>query len=291
MAKDLFDTYDSVKTLFGTAKEILEFDLADACFNGPEDLLKQTNITQPAIFTHSVALSNLLKEKKYVADMVAGHSLGEYSALYFASVFSFEDGLRLVKVRGDLMQKAGEISEGTMAAIMGLSSDVLNELCEEASVAGVVRVANFNSPIQTVISGAVSGVEKAMEIAKQKGAKRVVPLVVGGAFHSPLMEFAIEGLSEALESANLTDAAVPVYSNVTAAPVTKASEIKELLLKQLTSPVNWTTGISNMISDGAKSFWEVGPGTVLTGLLKRINRDIASKNINSQESVDTLDNE
>ncbi len=279
MAQDLYKQFDDVKQTYKKAGEILGFDLAEICFNGPEEELKQTRVTQPAIFVHSAALVKLLFEKNSKPEMAAGHSLGEYSALYAAAALTFEDGLRLVKVRAELMQKAGEINEGTMAAFIGLQEDVVAEVCENASSAGVVQVANFNSPGQVVISGSIAGVNQAIEIAKEKGAKRAIPLVVGGAFHSPLMEYASEGLQKALTEVEIKPAKFPVYSNVHAKPITQPNEIRQLLAEQLTSPVRWMKIIQNMIQDGASEFYEVGPGSVLRGLLRRINREVTGKSI------------
>lgn len=288
MANDLYDNFDQVRDLYRTANEILEFDLAQVCFQGPEEALKQTRLTQPAIFVHSAALNHLVRERDLAADMAAGHSLGEYSALHSAGALTFEDGLRLVKLRAELMQTAGEMNAGTMAAVIGLNAATLQRVCDEASGAGIVGVANFNSPSQIVISGSTAGVERAMAIAKESGAKRVVPLVVGGAFHSLLMEYAAAGLGEGLDRVQIENGAVPVYSNVTARPVTDAKEIRRLLLKQLTRPVRWMEIIENMIADGATEFYEIGPGSVLTGLLRRICREVTGKTINSVESLESL---
>ncbi|MCH8954579.1 ACP S-malonyltransferase [candidate division KSB1 bacterium] len=285
MAKDLYDHFEDVKQTYENANQILGFDLADICFNGPEEKLRQTRVTQPAIFVHSTVLVKLLFEKKSKPEMAAGHSLGEYSALYAAEALTFEDGLRLVKVRAELMQKASELNEGTMAAFIGLQEDVVAEVCETASSVGVVQVANFNSPGQVVISGSVAGVNRAIEIAKEKGAKRAIPLVVGGAFHSPLMEYASEGLQKALAEVEIRPASMPVYSNVHAKPVTQPDEIKQLLAEQLTSPVRWVEIVESMIQDGATEFHEVGPGSVLTGLLRRINREVTGKSIDKLENL------
>ncbi len=285
MAKDLYDHLEDVKQTYENANQILGFDLADICFNGPEEKLRQTRVTQPAIFVHSTVLVKLLFEKNSKPEMAAGHSLGEYSALYAAEALTFEDGLRLVKVRAELMQKASELNEGTMAAFIGLQEDVVAEVCETASSVGVVQVANFNSPGQVVISGSVAGVNRAIEIAKEKGAKRAIPLVVGGAFHSPLMEYASEGLQKALAEVEIRPASMPVYSNVHAKPVTQPDEIKQLLAEQLTSPVRWVEIVESMIQDGATEFHEVGPGSVLTGLLRRINREVTGKSIDKLENL------
>lgn len=287
MAKDLYDHFEDVKQTYENANQILGFDLADICFNGPEEKLRQTRVTQPAIFVHSTVLVKLLFEKNSKPEMAAGHSLGEYSALYAAEALTFEDGLRLVKVRAELMQKASELNEGTMAAFIGLQEDVVAEVCETASSVGVVQVANFNSPGQVVISGSVAGVNRAIEIAKEKGAKRAIPLVVGGAFHSPLMEYASEGLQKALAEVEIRPANMPVYSNVHAKPVTQPDEIKQLLAEQLTSPVRWVEIVESMIQDGATEFHEVGPGSVLTGLLRRINREVTGKSIDKLENLQT----
>jgi [acyl-carrier-protein] S-malonyltransferase len=217
--------------------------------------------------------------------MVAGHSLGEYSALVYAGALSFEDGLKIVRLRGELMQRAGELQPGTMAAVVGLESSVLESVCTEASAEGIVQCANFNSPGQIVISGSVSGVKKAMELAKARGAKLVKELVVSGAFHSPLMEYAVEGLSKALDAITINDAIIPVYANVTAKPVTKATEIRHLLKDQLTKPVRWEESIKNMVADGAKKFVEVGPGKVLQGLVKRIDADVEVSGVDKHSDV------
>lgn len=285
MAKDLYDHFEDVKQTYENANQILGFDLADICFNGPEEKLRQTRVTQPAIFVHSTVLVKLLFEKNSKPEMAAGHSLGEYSALYAAEALTFEDGLRLVKVRAELMQKASELNEGTMAAFIGLQEDVVAEVCETASSEGVVQVANFNSPGQVVISGSVAGVNRAIEIAKEKGAKRAIPLVVGGAFHSPLMEYASEGLQKALTEVEIKPANIPVYSNVHAKPIAQPKEIRQLLAEQLTSPVRWMKIIENMIQDGASEFYEVGPGSVLRGLLRRINREVTGKSIDKLENL------
>lgn len=275
MGKDLFDTFPRAKEIFEQANEILDFDLKSVCFEGPNEELKQTRITQPAIFVHSIIVTKLLAGRNVTPAMAAGHSLGEYSALVAAGAMKFEDGLRIVKQRGELMQYAGEKQPGTMAAIIGLSGEEVIEICKEASCSGIVEAANFNSPLQIAISGSHEGIAKASELAKQKGAKKVKPLVVSGAFHSPLMESAQQELKAALEEIDIQTAKFPVYANVTAKPVKKADEIRELLYKQLTHPVRWVETIENMISDGVTEFYEVGPGKVLAGLVKRINRGYA----------------
>lgn len=288
MAKDLYQHFAAVRELYSKAKEILEYDLAAISFEGPEDELKQTRLTQPAIFVHSAVLTQLLFNKEIKPNMAAGHSLGEYSALCAAGALTFEDALRLVRIRAELMQKAGEANPGTMAAVIGLESEYVKTICEEASSAGIVQAANFNSPFQVVISGSIRGVEKAMELAKQKGARRVTPLVVSGAFHSPLMESARSGLDRALQEVNIKEGRIPVYSNVTASPVTKPDAIKHCLREQLTRPVRWVEIIQNMIKDGATEFYEIGPGNVLTSLLKRINREVVGKPVGNLENLEKI---
>lgn len=267
MGKDLCEQFPEAKKFFDEADAVLGFSLSKICFEGPEEELKQTKNTQPAIFLHSVALWNILKPSD--ASMVAGHSLGEYSALVAAGSISFVDAIKLVRLRGELMQKAGKENPGTMAAVVGLEPNIVTEVCSAASAAGIVQPANFNSPGQIVISGSVAGVRKAMELAKERGAKLVKELVVSGAFHSPLMQSAKDKLKEALDRTTINDAKIPVYANVTAKTVTKADEIRRLLFEQVTSPVRWEESITNMSADGATKFVEVGPGKVLQGLVKR----------------------
>lgn len=265
MAADCTDP--GSRELIASADRLLGASLSTICFEGPEDTLRQTQNTQPAIFLHSMVITRLVTHLQ--PDMVAGHSLGEYSALVVAGALSFEDGLRLVRLRGELMQRAGEEQRGTMAAVVGLSAEATESACREASSTGVVQPANFNSPGQIVISGSVEGVHKAMELARTAGAKMVKELVVSGAFHSPLMESARDGLREGLERIRFQDARIPVYANVTAEPVRRAADIKELLYQQLTSPVRWEQTVQNMVRDGATEFYEIGPGKVLQGLVKR----------------------
>jgi [acyl-carrier-protein] S-malonyltransferase len=280
MGKNLFEQSPVARQLYGRADELMGYSLSAICFEGPEERLKQTNVTQPAIFLHSVVLSRLLEHPD--AAMAAGHSLGEYSALVYAGAMSFEDGLNLVKLRGELMQQAGERDRGTMAAVVGLQAGILTAICREAEAEGVVQCANFNSPGQIVISGSVAGVKKAMELAKARGAKLVKELVVSGAFHSPLMEGAREGLRTALETSTIRDAKVPVYANVSARPVQQAGEIRRLLEEQLTSPVRWEESVVRMIGDGAAAFVEIGPGKVLQNLVKRID---GSVNVSGIETI------
>jgi [acyl-carrier-protein] S-malonyltransferase len=290
MAKDLFDSFPLVQEIFKKANEILGFDLAEVCFNGPEDKLKQTFITQPAIFTHSYVLTVLLK-KKLTAEYTAGHSLGEYSALVYAGALDFEGGLKLVKLRGELMQKAGEMQKGTMAAILGLDEEPILEICKEASSEGIVQVANFNSPGQIVISGSIEGVKRAMVLAKERKAKLAKELVVHGAFHSPLMEPAKEKLKVALDDTEFNSLMIPVYTNVTGealTPVSSTDEIKESLFNQLTLSVRWEQSIKNMIKDGADEFIELGPGKVLQGLVKRISDKVEIRGFDKVADLDSI---
>ncbi|MFA7290394.1 MAG: ACP S-malonyltransferase [Melioribacteraceae bacterium] len=272
MAKDLYKNSGDAKLLIESAEEIMGIKISDVMFNGPEEALKQTDITQPAIFIHSMALSNLLKSIK--PDMTAGHSLGEYSALVEAGAIQYNEAVSLVRLRGSAMLKAGIEQPGTMAAILGMDKAKLEEICASVENEFIVQCANFNSPGQIVISGSVEGVKKAMEIAKSNGAKLVKELVVSGAFHSPLMFSAIEKLESKLEHTVIEDAKIPVYTNVTAKPVTSKEEIKSNLSKQLSAAVQWEDTIINMIEDGATDFYEIGPGKVLQGLVKRINPNV-----------------
>ncbi len=267
MGKDLAAASPEAARIFDEADDILGFALSKVCFEGPDEELRQTKNTQPAIFLHSVVCSKLYKGER--PSMAAGHSLGEYSALVYAGALTFRDGLMLVRLRGELMQQAGIDQPGTMAAVVGLEPAVVNQLCGEASSAGVVQAANFNSPGQIVISGSVPGVRKAMELAKTRGAKLVKELSVSGAFHSPLMESARTGLKKALNAAQISKASIPVYANVTAAPVQQPAEIRDLLFRQLTNPVRWEESVKNMAANGASVFVEVGPGKVLQGLVRR----------------------
>jgi [acyl-carrier-protein] S-malonyltransferase len=277
MVSDLYEQNAEARSIIGEADRVLGFSLSKICFEGPEEELRQTRNTQPAIFLHSIVLSKLYRGLP--ATMASGHSLGEYSALVFAKALTFQDGLKLVRLRGELMQKAGTEQLGTMAAVVGLDPAAINEVCSEASAVGVVQAANFNSPGQIVISGSVVGVRKAMEFAKRRGAKLVKELPVSGAFHSPLMESARNGLKNALDATDIHDAQIPVYANVTARPVQKVSEIRELLFRQLTSPVRWEESVANMVADGASTFVEIGPGKVLQGLVKRIAPNVEIRGI------------
>lgn len=270
MGKDLYDNFPIAKTMFENANEILGFSISDVMFNGTADDLKQTKVTQPAVFLHSVISAKTLSE--FRPDMVAGHSLGEFSALVVCGALDFEEALKLVAVRAQAMQKACESIPGTMAAVITLPEDKISEICESCN--GIVVPANYNSKRQVVISGEVSAIEEACLKMKQAGARRALVLPVGGAFHSPLMESARMELAECIESIRFTTPFCPIYQNVTALPTVDPKEIKENLLKQLTSPVRWTHTVENMISDGADEFIEVGPGTVLQGLVGQISSDV-----------------
>jgi [acyl-carrier-protein] S-malonyltransferase len=272
MGKDLYDRSLIARELFEKANSLLGFRITDLMFNGTDEDLKQTKVTQPAIFLHSSILAAVL-EDSFKPEMVAGHSLGEFSALVANKALSFEDGLILVSKRAGAMQKACEISPSTMAAIIGLDDKIVEETC--AAINEIVVPANYNCPGQIVISGSNEGIEKAIDLLKAKGAKMAVKLAVGGAFHSPLMEPARIELEDAIQETHFSKPICPVYQNVTAKPSTDPDEIKANLVAQLTSPVRWTQTIRNMISDGAALFTEVGPGKVLEGLIKKINKDVA----------------
>jgi [acyl-carrier-protein] S-malonyltransferase len=271
MGKDLYENSALAKELFEKANSILGFRITDLMFSGTDEDLKQTKVTQPAIFLHSVILAKTLGNN-FKPDMVAGHSLGEFSALVANAALSFEDGLTLVSKRAIAMQKACEAESSTMAAILGLEDQVVEEVCK--SISEVVVPANYNSPGQLVISGSLAGIDKAIEALSAKGAKRALKLPVGGAFHSPLMEPARKELAEAINSTKFAQPVCPIYQNVNARSVTDPEVIKQNLILQLTAPVRWTQTIQNMITDGATEFIEVGPGKVLQGLAKKINKDI-----------------
>lgn len=272
MGKDLYDNNQEAHDLFEKANEILGFRITDLMFEGTEEDLKQTKVTQPAIFLHSVLLAKSLGDD-FKPSMVAGHSLGEFSALVAAGALSFEEGLRLVSKRAHAMQKACEAQPSTMAAVLALTDEKVEELCAE--VEGVVAPANYNCPGQVVISGTVEAVDAACEKMKVAGAKRALRLKVGGAFHSPLMEPARAELAEAIAATEFNTPVCPVYQNVDAKPHTDPAEIKENLIKQLTSPVRWTQDVQAMIADGADEFIELGPGKVLQGLVSKINKEVA----------------
>lgn len=270
MAKELYDQSPVAKALLDQANEILGFSITDIMFHGTADDLKQTKVTQPAVFLHSVALAKSLGDA-FQPDMVAGHSLGEFSALVANGALAFEDGLRLVYQRALAMQKACEMKPSTMAAVLGLEDAIVEQVC--ASVNGVVVAANYNCPGQLVISGETSAVEVACEKLKEAGAKRALLLPVGGAFHSPMMEPAREELAQAIENTQFQTPICPVYQNVTATAISNPEEIKQNLLIQLTAPVKWTQSVQQMVADGATDFIEVGPGKVLQGLVQKIHKE------------------
>lgn len=270
MGKDLYEN-PMAKELFEKANEIMGFRISDIMFGGTDEELKQTNVTQPAIFLHSVILAKVLGDS-FKPDMVAGHSLGEFSALVAANALSFEDGLRLVVARANAMQKACEIQPSTMAAILGLADEVVEQICAE--IDAVVVPANYNCPGQLVISGSIEGIDLACQKLTEAGAKRALKLNVGGAFHSPLMEPAKLELQAAIEQTQISSPICPIYQNVNAQPTTDPAVIKTNLIAQLTGAVRWTQTVANMIADGATEFVEVGPGNVLQGLVKKVNREM-----------------
>ena len=271
MGKDLYASVPAAKELFEKANEILGFRITDIMFEGTDEELKQTFVTQPAVFLHSVIMAKALGEE-FKPDMVAGHSLGEFSALVAAGALDFEDGLRLVAKRAAAMQQACEAQPSTMAAVLGLDDKVVEDICAE--VDGVVVAANYNCPGQLVISGSIEAVDAACERLKAAGARRALRLPVGGAFHSPLMEPAKVELQAAIEAASFKAPICPVYQNVDAKPYTDPEQIKANLIAQLTAPVRWTYIVQNMLADGADSFVELGPGAVLQGLIKKVSRDV-----------------
>lgn len=272
MGKDLYEQSSLAKEYFEKANEILGFRITDLMFDGTAEDLRQTKVTQPAVFLHSVISAFVLGDD-FDPDMVAGHSLGEFSALVAAKALTFEDGLKLVSKRAMAMQKACELEESTMAAVLGLNDDIVEEVCD--SITGnIVVPANYNCPGQIVISGDIAGVDKACELLKEKGAKRALRLSVGGAFHSPLMKPAAEELQAAIDEAAFSQPICPIYQNVNAYPQTDPEAIKENLKAQLTAPVRWTQTVKNMITDGATEFVELGPGDVLKGLIKKVNSEV-----------------
>ncbi|MGQ8335288.1 ACP S-malonyltransferase [Sunxiuqinia sp. A32] len=280
MGKDLYENSAEAKELFDKANDILGFDITNIMFEGTVDDLKQTKVTQPAIFLHSVLLAKTLKD--FTPDMVAGHSLGEFSALVANGTLTFEVGLKLVSQRALAMQKACEIEPSTMAAIVGLDDAIVEEVC--ASIEDIVVPANYNCPGQLVISGSIAGIDKACEILTEKGARRALKLVVGGAFHSPLMEPAREELAAAIKATTFSTPTCPVYQNVNAAPTSDPEVIKENLIAQLTAPVRWTKTMQNMIADGATSWTEIGPGKVLQGLMMKVDRKMETTGVSSYEA-------
>ena len=273
MGKDLYDNSPLAKEYFEKANEILGYRITDLMFEGTPEDLRQTKVTQPAVFLHSV-ITAISMGNDFRPDMVAGHSLGEFSALVSAKALTFEDGLRLVYARAMAMQKACEIEPSTMAAVIGLDDETVEEVCDEVNKEHIVVAANYNSVGQLVISGSIEGIDKACEMLKERGAKRALKLPVGGAFHSPLMEPARQELQAAIEMAVVSTPICPVYQNVNANPQTDPESIKKNLIAQLTAPVRWTQTVKNMINDGADEFIELGPGDVLKGLVKKVNPNV-----------------
>jgi len=285
MGLDIYEKYAKVRERYEQANDILDFNISELSFNGNEEELNQTNITQPAIFVHSYILFELLKEIDIFPKMTAGHSLGEYTALTAAGCLDFDEALRLVKLRGELMQNASDYQKGTMAAIIGLDNDSVKNICLDASIKGIVGIANYNSPGQIVISGSLDGVQLAMQLANEKGAKRVIELKVSGAFHSPLMEPALKIFNEELQKIEFKKPSIEFFSNVTARVAIEPEEIKKLLAKQLSSPVYWEQTIQEMLKSGATGYFEVGPGNVLTGILRRIDRNLHTTTVSGLEQL------
>ncbi len=280
MGLDLYEKYPLAQELFEQANKILGFPITDIMFEGTAEQLKETKVTQPAIFLHSVIMAKVLGDT-FKPKMVAGHSLGEFSALVTNGVLSFEDGLKLVSKRALAMQKACEKTKGTMAAVLGLDDEIVEKTCTE--IDGIVVAANYNCPRQLVISGEIEAINKACDVLKEKGARRALVLPVGGAFHSPLMAPAKDELAEAIKNTTFNEPTCPIYQNVTANAVTSAKEIQENVIAQLTAPVKWTQTIQQMIADGATEFTEIGPGKVLQGLMRKIDRSVTANAVTLQE--------
>jgi [acyl-carrier-protein] S-malonyltransferase len=287
MGRALAEAFPEARDTFAEADEVLRFPISRLMWDGPNEELVLTRNAQPAILVHSIAVWRVVQDRLGPVAMAAGHSLGEFSAHVAAGSLTFSDALSVVRLRGELMFEAGKARAGTMSAVLGMDDSLLEAVCAEASdpAGGVVVPANYNSPGQIVISGDVDAVARAGKLAQERGAKRVVPLSVSGAFHSPLMQPAEAGLGERLLAANLTNPAFPVYSNVTTAPVTIGDEARGLLVRQLTEPVRWAASVAAMVRDGARKFVELGPGSVLTGLNKRNARDIESRAIGEPKDV------
>lgn len=283
MGKELYENYDAAKKVLDKADQILDFDLKDMIFNGPEEDLNNTKNTQPTIYTVSAMVKAVLAENGINAAAAAGHSLGEYSALYAAGVLSFEDGLKLVRRRGELMDQADPEGKGTMAAVIGMADQEVEAVLAE--IEGIITIANYNSPGQVVISGEVEAVAAAEELLAEKGAKRVIPLSVSGAFHSPLMEPAKEELKNTIEAIEFKDAQIPLIANVTADYVKESDEIKSALIKQLNNSVRWAETIERFKEDGYENYVEVGPGRVLKGLMRRIDRSLNAYNVEDEKSL------
>lgn len=300
MGHDLHEGFPEARKVFDRADQVLGFSLKELMFgegsekSDAEEALKQTDVTQPALFVHSVAAMTVLRKQGAAPDMTAGHSLGEYSALAAADAISFEDGLRIVRRRGELMATAGDERPGTMAAVLGMDDDDVTSLCLEATELpdSIVEPANYNAPGQVVISGDVSAIERAEELAKERGAKRFLRLPVSGAFHSPLMEYARDGLAGALVELDIRPPSCPVYLNVTAEPTTDPEEVRKRLLEQLMAPVRWSQSLRKMQADGASRFVEVGAGKVLSGLARRtLGRDVETAQAGNEEEIRALQSE
>ena len=285
MGKDLFDNTEIGKRYYETANQILNVDIQSISFNGPEELLKKTKYTQPAIFIVSAIIGKTMIAKGYTPDSVAGHSLGEYSALLVSGAFDFPTGLEIVKLRSECMYNAGKENRGTMAAIIGLSSTDVNNLCNEISSEKIAVIANYNTKNQIVVSGHVEAVKNLIISAKDFGARMAIPLNVSGAFHSQLMSPAREALADKLNSIQISDIEYPLYTNVDAKPFTKGAEIKNSLIRQLENPVQWYNLIQNMIRDGSNQFTEIGPGKVLQGLIRKIDRGVSATGIQTYEDI------
>lgn len=290
MARDLADAYPEAAELLQEADDVLGFDLSGLMADGPEEELTETRNAQPAILAHSVAVLTLVRDRLGPVGMAAGHSLGEFSAHVAAGTMSFRDALEAVRLRGELMFRAGQERPGTMAAVLGLDDDVLEDVCSRVGD-GICVPANFNSPGQVVISGDVAGVGQGMQLAQEAGARKVVPLNVSGAFHSPLMEPAATGLREKLEAIDLRDPDYPVVSNVTAAPVSTGAEARDLLVRQLTSPVRWAKSVEAMVQAGVGRFLELGPGTVLKGLNRRIAKGVSCMSLGRSGDLESFGTE
>ena len=286
MGRDIFEAFPAARTLMDRANELLGYSITDIMFSGSEEELRQTKYTQPAIFLHSIAVATLIGSKDIT--MTAGHSLGEYTALCFAGAIGFDDALRIVAKRGDLMQNAGIQNPGTMAAIIGMPDNALDSLLAEAGREGIIQAANFNSPGQVVLSGDIAAVKKAVELAPSKGSRMAKELVVSGAFHSPLMKPAEHELSAALDLIDIKPAAIPVCMNAIAQPVTSAADIRKNLILQLTSSVLWTQSIETMIQNGITEFVEIGPQKVLQGLIKRIDKTVTARGVDNAADIQSL---
>ena len=288
MGHDLYRTAPEAHKIFDLADDVLDIDIKSFCFSGPAESLKQTAVTQPAIFAHSIAALEVLKNRGLHPDLVAGHSVGELAALVAAGVMRVEDGFRVVSVRGHAMQVAGKIRPGTMAAVLGLDDDVMIRLCDDLSSSGHVTTANFNCPGQVVLSGEENAIDEALEKANALGAKRAVLLPVGGAFHSALMQPAVTALTDILDNVPFVRAQIPVIPNVTAEPTRDPDLLKDLLIEQVISPVRWTESMQRLIAEGMTEALEVGPGNVLKGLMRRIDRNILVREAGTLEAIEQL---